>query len=205
MGHAGFEVLAGPRRSTDKIILALPTWRRAELGLFLALQHPIELPGVRLLDLFEASLAARDHDVRALQQRAAAEARELGLPADAIDQPVNVGASGGERKRLETLQLAVLEPAIAILDELDSGLDVDAMREVARRIERSVRPKTQATNGAQPLGVLAITHYNRLLTELHPDRVHVLVRGVIVESGGPELALELERTGYTPYLEGDLT
>ncbi|HLX77555.1 MAG TPA: Fe-S cluster assembly ATPase SufC [Acidimicrobiales bacterium] len=209
MGHPGFEVMNGSATLDGEDLLGLPTWRRAALGLFLAQQHPIELPGVRLVELVSASLEARERydgsDRGSLIERIARAADALGLPPSIVEQPVNVGASGGERKRLETLQLAVLEPSIALLDELDSGLDIDAMREVARRIELSVRPNGNAPNGAEPLGVLAITHYNRLLTELRPDRVHVLVRGTIVESGGPELALTLERTGYGPYLEGDLT
>lgn len=208
MGHPNFDVTSGSATLDGEDLLVLPTWRRARLGLFIAQQHPIELPGVRLGDLFAASIAAGRSgapDRAVLTRRIASEARELGLPSSAIDLSVNVDASGGERKRLETLQLAVLEPAIALLDELDSGLDVDAMREVARRIERAVRPNAKTSNGKPPLGVLAITHYNRLLSVLRPDRVHVLVRGLIVESGGPELALTLERTGYVPYTEGDLT
>ena len=166
----------------------------------------MELPGVRPLDVLVEALAARrggsDPDRAAVAARTAAEAAEIGLAAEFLERPLNVDASGGEKKRLETLQLAVLEPAIAILDELDSGLDVDALRDVARRVERAVRPGSRRDPaGREPLGVLAITHYSRLLDELHPDRVHVLFDGRIVESGGPELADELERTGYQRYGE----
>ena len=105
---------------------------------------------------------------------------------------VNVAFSGGEKKRNETVQLAVLEPRIAVIDEIDSGLDIDALRDVARRIEQM----TQPADGREPLGVLAITHYARLLTELRPDRIHVLRDGQVVMSGGPELADQLEQTGY---------
>jgi Fe-S cluster assembly ATP-binding protein len=121
-------------------------------------------------------------------EREAVEAGRLGVSTALLDRALNVDLSGGERKRSETLQLAVLRPAIAVLDELDSGLDVDALRDVSRRVQAAV--------GEWGLGVLAITHYRRLLVELRPDVVHVLVGGRIVTSGGPELAEELERTGY---------
>lgn len=201
MGRAGFEVVAGTVTLDGQDLLGLPTWRRAELGLFLARQSPIELPGVRLEDLLAESLAVRHNgsfDRADLTQKIEQEAELIGLARDALGRAVNVDASGGERKRLETLQLAVLDPRIAILDEIDSGLDVDAMRDVSRRIEAATRHRA---DGESALGVLAITHYNRLLTELRPDEVHVLVRGRIVESGGPELAEKLERTGYEPYAE----
>ena len=201
MGRAGFEVVAGTVTLDGQDLLGLPTWRRAELGLFLARQSPIELPGVRLEYLLAESLAVRHNgsfDRADLILKIEQEAELIGLERDALGRAVNVDASGGERKRLETLQLAVLDPRIAILDEIDSGLDVDAMRDVSRRIEAATRHRA---DGESALGVLAITHYNRLLTELRPDEVHVLVRGRIVESGGPELAEKLERTGYEPYAE----
>ncbi len=119
-----------------------------------------------------------------------AEAQRIGFDARFLSRPLNVEFSGGEKKRNETLQLAVLEPRFAVLDELDSGLDVDALRACSRRVEEATK---------QGLGVIAITHYKRLLTELRPDVVHVLSRGRIVRSGGPELADELERTGYADY------
>jgi len=117
-----------------------------------------------------------------------AEAGRIGFDARFLERPLNVDLSGGEKKRNETLQLGVLDPKIAVLDEIDSGLDVDALRAVSRRIE--------AATNERGIGVLAITHYSRLLHELRPDRVHVLVKGHIRNSGGPELAAELERTGY---------
>ena len=122
---------------------------------------------------------------------AVTEAARVGLETSLLDRPLNVDLSGGERKRSETLQLAVLQPSIAVLDEIDSGIDVDGLRDVARRVQAGV--------DEWGLGVLAITHYRRLLSVLRPDAVHVLVRGRIVASGGPELADELERTGYVPY------
>lgn len=202
MGHPDFEVTRGAIELDGTDIVGEPAWRRSELGLFLAFQHPIDLPGVRLDDLIaEAWSPSNGHSDRAAVRRSILEeAASIGLSVDVAERPVNVGASGGERKRLETLQLAMLEPKIALLDELDSGLDIDAMRDVARRVVRMVRESPGTGNA---LGVLAITHYNRLLTELRPDFVHVLVRGRIVESGGPELAEVLERSGYERYVEND--
>jgi Fe-S cluster assembly ATP-binding protein len=124
--------------------------------------------------------------------RAAAEAVRVGLETKLLERPLNVDLSGGERKRSETLQLAVLRPHIAVLDELDSGLDVDGLRDVARRVRAAV--------DESGLGVLAITHYQRLLTVLRPDVIHVLVGGRIVASGGADMAEELERTGYAQYI-----
>jgi Fe-S cluster assembly ATP-binding protein len=193
MGKPGYEVLGGSVTLDGVDLLSLPPWRRAQAGLFLAMQYPIEVPGVSLFDTLAASLRARSDDPSLVTARVAAEAAEIGFDERFLSRPLNVDLSGGEKKRNETLQLAVLEPRIAILDELDSGLDVDALRAVARRISALV-----ATRG---LGVLAITHYSRLLTELRPDVVHVLADGRIVDTGGPELAAELERTGYAAYAE----
>jgi Fe-S cluster assembly ATP-binding protein len=195
MGRPGFDVTSGRLTLDGEDLLPLTTWERAARGLFLALQDPIELPGVRLEDLLAESLGGQMGAVKgSLRQRIVLEAASIGLPSAILDRAVNVDASGGERKRLETLQLAVLDPKIAILDELDSGLDIDAMRLVAKRVDEAAKFAHDA--GRDPLGVLVITHYNRLLTELHPDRVHVLVNGRIVESGGPELAEQLEVSGY---------
>lgn len=198
MGHPDFEVTRGSIEIDGTGIIGLPAWQRSELGLFLAFQHPIDLPGVRLDDLIAEGSSHANGDRAVLRRSILEEAVSIGLSVDVVERPVNVGASGGERKRLETLQLAMLEPKIALLDELDSGLDIDAMRDVARRVVRMVRDPDEPERA---LGVLAITHYNRLLTELRPDFVHVLVRGRIVESGGPELAEELERAGYESYAE----
>jgi Fe-S cluster assembly ATP-binding protein len=203
MGHPDFEVTRGAIELDGTDLVGLPPWRRSELGLFLAFQHPIDLPGVRLDDLIaeeRARTSVPRAELAAIRRSILDEAASIGLSAEVVERPLNVGASGGERKRLETLQLAMLEPKIAILDEVDSGLDIDAMRDVAARVGRMVR---DGKDPRQALGVLAITHYNRLLTELRPDFVHVLVRGRIVESGGPELAEELERAGYEGYLETD--
>jgi Fe-S cluster assembly ATP-binding protein len=193
MGKPGYEVLGG-RVTLDGVdLLSLPTWERAQAGLFLAMQYPIEVPGVSLHDALSESLVAAGHAPGGVREALADEAMKIGFDARFLDRPLNVDLSGGEKKRNETLQLGVLRPKIAILDEIDSGLDVDALRAVSRRIEHFTQ-----TRG---LGVLAITHYSRLLHELRPDHVHVLVRGRIQLSGGPDLASELERTGYAAFAE----
>ena len=190
MGRGDYEVLGGRVAIDGEDLLGLPTRQRAERGLFLAMQYPVEVPGVRAVDMLATALRARrgGNGHGELVKRLAAEAERLHVDEQFLERGVNVEFSGGEKKRVETLQLAVLEPKFAVLDEIDSGLDVDALRDVSRRIE--------AMTQEDQLGVLAITHYNRLLTELRPDRVHVLMGGRIVQSGGPELADTLERVGY---------
>jgi len=158
---------------------------RSRMGLAEAFQYPTEIPGITLRDLFEELAEQRD-DGDAIRSRIEEAAARLGT-GRFLDRPVNQGLSGGEKKRSEIFQLAVLAPTIAVLDEIDSGLDVDAVREVAEAVERMRGPD---------IGVLLITHYNRILQYLTPDRVHVMVAGRIVQSGGPELAEELEERGY---------
>ncbi len=184
MGRSDYTVTSGSVTIDGEELLGLPTWERARLGLFLTHQYPVEVAGVRVLELVTA---ATDGDVGALA-RIVPEAERLGVRDEFLTRGVNVEFSGGEQKRTETLQLAVLQPRFAVLDEIDSGLDVDALRDVARRIE--------ALTNDVGVGVLAITHYVRLLTELRPDRVHVFMGGRVVTSGGPELADELEISGY---------
>jgi Fe-S cluster assembly ATP-binding protein len=191
MGRPGYVVLAGSVTLDGQDVLAMEPWERAAAGLFLALQYPIEVPGVRLTDVLTEALKARGRPAAGLGPRLREEAGRIGFDERFLERPLNVDLSGGEKKRNETLQLAVLEPRIAMLDELDSGLGVDALRACARRVE--------AATTEFGLGVLAITHYHRLLEELHPDRVHILVKGRIVESGGPELAHQLERDGYAAF------
>ncbi len=192
-GRPGYEVTGGTVTLDGEDLLALPAWERAQRGLFLAMQYPIEVPGVSLTAALTESFRAAGRDTSNVGALLTAEAKRIGFDERFIDRPLNVDLSGGERKRNETIQLGVLRPKIAVLDELDSGLDVDALRDVARRIE--------AATTEDNLGVLAITHYNRLLTELRPDVVHVLSAGKIVATGGPELAQELEDTGYAGYAE----
>ena len=191
MGRPGYEVLGGSVTLDGVDVLGLAAWERAQAGLFLAMQYPTEVPGVALVDVLEAAFAASGRDIADVPARIIAEAERIGFDDRFLHRAMNVDLSGGEKKRNETLQLGVLRPLFAVLDELDSGLDVDALRACARRVEAA----TEETG----LGVLAITHYNRLLHELHPDHVHVLARGVIQRSGGPELAVELETTGYAAF------
>jgi Fe-S cluster assembly ATP-binding protein len=155
------------------------------------MQYPTEVPGVMLDDVLTEALAARGRPTTGIDAVLRAEAARIGFDERFLHRPLNVDLSGGEKKRNETLQLAVLEPKIAMLDELDSGLDIDALRDCARRVEELTK---------RGLGVLAITHYSRLLAELKPDRIHILVKGRIVASGGPELADELERDGYAAFV-----
>jgi Fe-S cluster assembly ATP-binding protein len=185
MGRSDYEVTAGSVQLDGVELLELPTWQRAAAGMFLSHQYPVEIPGVRVEDLLDAAGPETDPG---LGDRVRAEATRLAVEDEFLARGVNIDFSGGEQKRAETLQLALLKPKFAILDELDSGLDVDALRDVSRRIE--------AMTEEDGLGVLAITHYSRLLTELRPDVVHVFMAGRVITSGGPELADELERTGY---------
>jgi len=191
MGRPGYEVLGGEVLLDGADVLAMAAYERAQAGLFLAMQYPTEVPGVAVIDALEAAFAASGRDIAGMRERISAEAASIGFDDRFLTRAMNVDLSGGEKKRNETLQLGVLDPSFAILDELDSGLDVDALRACARRVE--------AATNERGLGVLAITHYSRLLHELRPDRVHVLARGVIQRSGGPELATELESTGYAAF------
>jgi Fe-S cluster assembly ATP-binding protein len=193
MGRPGYRVTGGRVRLDGLDVLELPAWRRAQAGLFLGMQYPIEVPGVSLVDVLAEAFRAGGRDPEQVPALVGAEAARVGFEARFLSRSLNVDLSGGERKRNETVQLGVLRPRFAILDEIDSGLDVDALRAVARRLE--------AATTETGLGVLAITHYTRLLSELRPDFTHVLSRGRIVASGGPELADELERTGYAGWAE----
>ncbi len=191
MGRPGYEVTGGSVTMDGQDVLAMAPWQRAQAGLFLAMQYPTEVPGVSLVALFEAAVTAAGGDPADVRERMVVEAERIGFDERFLERPLNVDLSGGEQKRNETLQLGVLLPKIAILDELDSGLDIDALRTCSRRIEEATHE-----NG---LGVLAITHYSRLFSELRPDRVHILVGGRIVAEGGDELATELEAEGYARF------
>ncbi len=197
MGKPGYEVLGGTVTLDGVDMLSLATWERATAGLHLVMQYPTEVPGVRLDDVLTEALSTRGRSADGLDALLRAEAGKIGFEERFLERPLNVDLSGGEKKRNETLQLAVLQPKIAILDELDSGLDIDALRDCARRVE-AMSNDLDDSDG-QPLGVLAITHYNRLLEELKPDHVHILAQGRIVESGGPELATQLEVDGYAAF------
>jgi Fe-S cluster assembly ATP-binding protein len=191
MGKPGYTVTAGSILLDGREMLGIPTWQRAVAGLHLVMQYPTEVPGVLLDDVLTEALACRGRDTSDLSERIRSEAARINFDEKFLDRPLNVDLSGGEKKRNETLQLSVLEPRIAILDELDSGLDVDALRDCARRVMDATRE--------DGLGALVITHYSRLLEELRPSRVHILVKGRIVETGGPELADVLERDGYDAF------
>ncbi len=193
-GRAGYEVTSGSVTLDGTDLLALDAHERAAAGLFLGLQYPVEIPGVSNLTFLRTALNAQRRARGEAEASGAefmklvkTEAEGFGLSMDMLKRPVNVGFSGGEKKRNEMVQMAVLNPRVAVLDETDSGLDIDALRVVSDGINRGRSPE-RAT--------LLITHYQRLLDYVVPDRVHVLVGGRIVRSGGPELALTLERDGY---------
>ena len=191
MGKPGYTVTEGSIVLNGSDIVAMPTWQRALAGLHLVMQYPTEIPGVGIDELLSEALTERGLDPAKLTVRIAGEATRIGLDEVLIHRAVNVDFSGGEKKRNETLQLAVLEPRIVVLDELDSGLDIDALRDCARRVEDLTNERN--------LGVLVITHYSRIFADLKPNFVHILAKGRIVASGGPELADQLERDGYEAF------
>ena len=197
-GRDGYEVTGGEILYRGKDLRAMAPEERAGKGVFLAFHYPVEIPGVPTTTFLKEALNSirkyRGEDeldalqfVKLLRQKT----KELGIGDEMLKRAVNVGFSGGEKKRNEALQMAVLDPALAVLDETDSGLDIDALKTVADGVN-SLRSEANA--------FLVITHYQRLLNYIVPDRVHVLTRGKIVRSGGKELALELEEKGYADYL-----
>ena len=194
-GRPGYEVTEGSVTFEGHDLLALEPHERAAAGLFLGFQYPVEIPGVSNVQFLREALNAQ-RKARGQEPLSGGEflklAREkaslLRLDMEMLKRPVNVGFSGGEKKRAEMVQMGILDPAFAVLDETDSGLDIDALRVVGEGINAIMRKPGK--------GVLLITHYQRLLDYVEPDRVHVLSRGAIVRSGGPDLARELEREGY---------
>jgi Fe-S cluster assembly ATP-binding protein len=191
MGKPGYQVLGGSVTLDGLDVLSMPAWQRAQAGLHLVAQYPSEVPGVSLDHVMAEALTARGRSTDGLDALLETEAERIGFAPELLHRSLNVDLSGGEKKRNETLQLAVLQPRIAILDELDSGLDIDALRDCARRVE--------ALTNDSALGALVITHYNRLLEFLRADQIHILVKGRIVAEGGPELADQLERDGYAAF------
>ena len=193
-GKPGYEVTAGEVKLDGTDVLDLEPEERAALGLFLAFQYPIEIPGVGNMTFLRTALNSQKK-LRNEKELNAAEflklvreqAKLLNIDSDMLKRPVNVGFSGGEKKRNEILQMAMLEPKMCILDETDSGLDVDAMKLVAKGVN-SLRNENRS--------FLVITHYQRLLDHISPDIVHIMSNGKIIQSGGPELALEVENNGY---------
>jgi Fe-S cluster assembly ATP-binding protein len=194
-GRPGYEVTDGSATFDGQDLIALEPHERAAAGLFLGFQYPVEIPGISYLQFLRESLNSQRR-ARGEPELSGGEfiklAREqaalLGMDAEMLKRPVNVGFSGGEKKRAEMVQMGIMNPKFALLDETDSGLDIDALKAVGAGINRIMR--------APDKGVLLITHYQRLLDYVEPDRVHVLQAGRIVRNGGPELARELEREGY---------
>ena len=197
-GRDGYEVTGGTAHLGDVDLLDIEPEERAAAGLFLAFQYPVEIPGVGNMTFLRTAVNAQ-RKARGEDEMSAAEflkvvrarAKELQIDADMLKRPVNVGFSGGEKKRNEILQMAMLEPKMCILDETDSGLDVDAMKLVASGVN-ALRDAGR--------GFLVITHYQRLLDHIKPDVVHIMSDGRIVKTGGPELALEVEHNGYADIL-----
>ncbi len=193
LGNPAYEVTAGAVRLHGDDITALDPAARAARGLFLGFQHPEEIPGVSPLNFLRQAMSTRlgidDYSVLEVRLKIIEWAAKLGMDTRFIERYLNEGFSGGERKRNELLQMALLRPDVAVLDETDSGLDIDALKAVAHGIDvvRAERPE---------LAILLITHYHRILDHLPPDVVHILVDGRIVETGGPELAREVERAGF---------
>ncbi len=198
-GREGYEVTGGTATFEGEDLLALAPEERAAKGLFLSFQYPLEIPGVPTLTFLRTALnaqrKARGEDemaVPAFMKLAREKAAALKIDPEMLKRPLNVGFSGGEKKRIEIFQMAVLSPRLMILDETDSGLDIDALKIVSDGVN-ALRGPDRA--------MLVITHYQRLLDHIRPDRVHVLAGGRIVDSGGPELALRLEAEGYDKYLK----
>ena len=197
-GRPDYDVTEGDVTLDGVSILGLPADERAAKGLFLAFQYPLEIPGVATMTFLKAAMNAqakkrgeKEFSTPDFLKRVRAAAKNLSIDPDMLKRPLNVGFSGGEKKRMEILQMALLNPRYGVLDETDSGLDIDALRIVADGVN-ALRSKDR--------GILIITHYQRLLDYITPDRVHVLSRGQIVKTGGPELAHELEKNGYRDYV-----
>ena len=197
-GKDGYEVVGGSVKLDDLDILEMEPEERAAAGLFLAFQYPVEIPGVGNMTFLRTAVnsqrkARGEDEISATDflKQVRERAKSLQIDAEMLKRPVNVGFSGGEKKRNEILQMAILEPRMCILDETDSGLDVDAMKLVAEGVN-ALRDAGR--------GFLVITHYQRLLDHIKPDVVHIMANGKIVKTGGPELALEVENNGYSEIL-----
>ena len=193
-GRAGYDITDGSITYNGEDLSALKPEERSAKGVFLAMQYPVEIPGVTTMTFLKTALNSQrrargepDLDAIGVLKLVRAKAKLLNVSEDMLKRPLNVGFSGGEKKRLEILQMSVFEPKLAVLDETDSGLDIDALRVVAEGVN-ALRDPSRA--------MLVITHYQRLLDYIVPDRIHVLAKGRIVAEGGKELALELEAKGY---------
>jgi Fe-S cluster assembly ATP-binding protein len=193
MGHPGYQVTSGRILFKGEDIAEWTPDQRGRAGIFLGFQYPEEIPGVSVVNFLRTALSNRtgvDYTVLELRLKVMDTMRELDMDSSFADRYLNEGFSGGERKRNEVLQMAVLEPELAVLDETDSGLDIDALRTVAEGVKRVASPER---------GFLIITHYQRMLDYITPDVVHIFVDGRIVATGGPELAEEIEESGYDAY------
>jgi Fe-S cluster assembly ATP-binding protein len=193
-GREGYEVTSGRILYRGEDLTAMPPEERAAKGIFLAMQYPVEIPGVTTMNFLKTALNAQrrargesEFDAMTILKRVRAEAGMLKVSEEMLKRPLNVGFSGGEKKRLEILQMALFGPSLAVLDETDSGLDIDALKLVAEGVNAQRSPER---------AMLVITHYQRLLDFIVPDRVHVLSAGRIIKEGGKELAHELEAKGY---------
>jgi Fe-S cluster assembly ATP-binding protein len=197
-GHPAYEVTDGEVVYEGRNLLEMEPDERARAGLFLAFQYPLEIPGVSIANFLrtavQSKLGGEELDIFDFQEKLLERMELLGVERSFAERNVNEGFSGGEKKRNEILQMAMLEPALAILDETDSGLDIDALKVVAAGVNRLHEERWE-------MAVLLITHYQRLLNYIRPDWVHVMAQGRIVQTGGPELALELEERGYESWRE----
>ncbi len=198
-GREGYEITSGSIRYRGEDLAALSPDARAAKGVFLAMQYPVEIPGVTTINFIKTALNAQrrargeaELDAISVLKLVRGKAAALKVSEEMLKRPLNVGFSGGEKKRLEILQMSLFEPKLAVLDETDSGLDIDALKLVAEGVN-ALRAPSRA--------MLVITHYQRLLSYIVPDRVHVLAKGRIVKSGGADLALELEQSGYEQVVE----
>ncbi len=195
MGHPRYKVTAGSVLFEGQDLLPLSTDERARRGIFLAFQYPTSISGVTMVNFLRQAMKARrgaDVPIREFREKLMATLKLLKIDEQFARLYVNEGFSGGEKKRAEILQMGILDPKIAIMDETDSGLDIDALRTVAEGVNALTTPQ---------LGIVLITHYQRLLNYIKPQFVHILYQGRIIESGGPELALQLEEQGYDPVIE----
>jgi Fe-S cluster assembly ATP-binding protein len=195
MGHPKYEVTGGTIRFKGQDVLGLTPDERARRGIFLAFQYPTSIAGVTMVNFLRQAMKAvrgADVPVREFREKLLSTMKLLKMDEQFARRYVNEGFSGGEKKRAEILQMGILDPDLAVMDETDSGLDIDALRTVAEGVNALTSPK---------LGIVLITHYQRLLNYIKPQFVHILYQGRIIESGGPDLALQLEEQGYDPVIE----
>jgi Fe-S cluster assembly ATP-binding protein len=197
-GRSDYEIVEGDILWNGESLLAMPPDERAAKGVFLAFQYPMEIPGVATMTFLRTAVNAvrkkrgeKEYTTPEFLKRVRQEAAALSVAEDMLKRPLNAGFSGGEKKRMEILQMSLLEPSLCVLDETDSGLDIDALRVVSEGVNKLRSPDR---------AMLVITHYQRLLNYIVPDKVHVMAGGTIAKSGGKDLALELEKSGYAEFL-----